>query len=274
MVKATFITGIDTNTLPTKEEFVCYCNRVYLPDVDDNRIDALWKRLNDTGWITCRGKVTKCWPSFAKSTYEKMWREDFGKEYDEWYRAKEEYETERFQWKWSVEMYAYGQPNPRMYDIWFGTDFKMNANGTWSYCALISAVHDRDIYSIFKDSVSEENEMNKVKMKRILLYNISEMLDRLPADAEVTIHSQDKEILACMEDPSHFPMDFQVEIAKFSKASKRVKSVSFRFAGGFHPRNIAITYDEMAYWERVKTREDDGLEVRPYTRFVPTKKKK
>lgn len=41
MVKATFITGIDTSTLPTKEEFVLYCNSVYLPDVDDERIEAL-----------------------------------------------------------------------------------------------------------------------------------------------------------------------------------------------------------------------------------------
>ena len=65
MVKATFITGIDTNTLPTTEEFVCYCNRVYLPDVDTNRIYALWKRLNDIGCITCRGKVTKCWTASA-----------------------------------------------------------------------------------------------------------------------------------------------------------------------------------------------------------------
>ncbi len=98
MVKATFITGLDTKTLPTKEEFVLYCNSVYLPDVDDERIEALWNRLNDTCWVTCRGNVTKNWASFTKSTYEKMWKEDFGKEYDKWRKAKEDYEWERFGW--------------------------------------------------------------------------------------------------------------------------------------------------------------------------------
>lgn len=274
MVKATFITGLDTKTLPTKEEFVLYCNSVYLPDVDDERIEALWKRLNDTGWITCRGNVTKNWASFAKSTYEKMWKEDFGKEYDKWYKAKEDYEWERFGWNRNARYYAGGQRNPKMYDLWFGTDFRQNNNGTWSYCALISVVHDKDIYNIFKDAVSEEKEMNDAKMKIILIENIAKMLDKLPVDAEVIVHSQEKDVLGYMENTIPIPKDYNAALEKLKDAKTRVKFVSFRFAGGFHPHNIAMTYDEMAYWERVKTREDDGLEVRPYTKFVPTKKKK
>lgn len=272
MVKATFITGIDTKTLPTKEEFVSYCNLVYLPDVNDERIEALWKRLNDTGWVTCRGNVTKNWTSFAKSTYEKMWKEDFGKEFDEWCKAKEEYEEKRYKWNMNASYYAQEQRNPKVYDIWLGADFKANNNNTWSHCALVSVVHKKDIYIIFKDAVSEEKEMDDIRMKTILIESIAKVLDELPVDAEVVVHSRDKDILGYMENTTLPPKAYLDSLVKLSDAKTKVKFVRFKLSDSFRLRCIAKTYNKMAYWERVQTREDDSLEVSPYVKFTPSNK--